>query len=137
MQKQSPEVFYKKRYSQKFRKIHSKTPVSEFLRKHLCLKACNFIKKETLTQVFYCKFCEIFQIFFFTEHLRGTASVNETQYCFIQNDDERNNRHTKTKKTTYVNIFKLQKRSDCCLIARNMLWKSLCNCKSILKPNNF
>ena len=31
-------------------------------------KACNFIKKETLAQVFSCKFCEIFKNTFFTEH---------------------------------------------------------------------
>ena len=41
-QKQPPEVFCKKRCSQKFRKI---------LR-----PACNFIKKETLAQVFSCEF---------------------------------------------------------------------------------
>ena len=37
-------------------------------------EACNFIKKETLTQVFSCKFCEISKNPFFTEHLRTTAS---------------------------------------------------------------
>ena len=36
---------------------------------------CNFIKKETLAQVFYCKFCEIFKNTFVTEHLRATASI--------------------------------------------------------------
>ena len=33
--------------------------------------ACNFIKKDTLTQVFSCEFCEIFRSTFFTENLRG------------------------------------------------------------------
>ena len=33
-------------------------------------KVCNFIKKETLAQVFPCEFCEIFKNTFFTEHLR-------------------------------------------------------------------
>ena len=32
--------------------------------------ACNFIKKETLAQVFSCEFCEISQNNFFTEHLQ-------------------------------------------------------------------
>ena len=32
-------------------------------------QACNFIKKETLAQVFSCEFCEIFKNTFFTEHL--------------------------------------------------------------------
>ena len=38
-------------------------------------EACNFIKKETLTKVFSCEFCEIFKNTFFTEHLRTTASA--------------------------------------------------------------
>ena len=37
-------------------------------------KACNFIKKETLAQVFSCEFCEISKNTFFTEHLRTTTS---------------------------------------------------------------
>ena len=39
-----------KRCSQKFRKIHRKAPVPQ---------ACNFIKKESLAQVFHCEFCKI------------------------------------------------------------------------------
>ena len=38
-------------------------------------QACNFIKKETLRQVFSCEFCEISEHTFFTKHLRATASV--------------------------------------------------------------
>ena len=38
-------------------------------------EACNFIKKETLGQVFSCKFWENFKNTFFTEHLWTTASV--------------------------------------------------------------
>ena len=37
--------------------------------------ACNFIKKETLTQVFSCQFCEISKNTFFTEHLWTTDSI--------------------------------------------------------------
>ena len=44
---------------------------------YLCLisldirpKACNFIKKESLAQVFLCEFCETSKNTFFTEHLR-------------------------------------------------------------------
>ena len=49
---------------------------SKFTGKHLCShQACNFIKKETLAQVFSCEFCEIFKNTFFTEHLRMTASI--------------------------------------------------------------
>ena len=38
------------------------------------LMACNFIKKETLAQVFSCEFCEILNTFF-TEHLWTTGSI--------------------------------------------------------------
>ena len=38
-------------------------------------ESCNFIKNETLAQVFSCKFCEISKNNFFTEHLWATASV--------------------------------------------------------------
>ena len=35
---------------------------------------CNFIKKETLAQVFFCEFCEISKNTFSTDHLRTPAS---------------------------------------------------------------
>ena len=38
----------------------------------------NFIKKETLAQVFSREFCEISKNIFFTEHLWATASVIRT-----------------------------------------------------------
>ena len=38
---------------------------------------CNYIKKETLAQVFSRDFCEIFKNIFFTDHLRTTASASE------------------------------------------------------------
>ena len=37
-------------------------------------QACNFIKKETLAQVFSCEFCEVFKNTIFTEHLWTIAS---------------------------------------------------------------
>ena len=67
-QKQPPEVFCKKRCFQKFRKTHCKTPVPESLFKN------NFIKKETLAQVFSNELCEISKNTFFTEHIWATAS---------------------------------------------------------------
>ena len=42
----------------------------------LQVKACNFIKKETLAQVFSCEFCEIPKSIFFTEHFWVTPSKN-------------------------------------------------------------
>ena len=41
----------------------------------LQVEACNFIKKETLAQVFSCEFCENSRNTFFTDHLWVTASV--------------------------------------------------------------
>ena len=74
-QKQPPEVFYKKRCSSKFRRIHRKTPVPEnFFNKVAGLRLCNFTKKESLAQVFSREFCEISKKTFFTEHLRTTAT---------------------------------------------------------------
>ena len=40
-------------------------------------KACYFIKKETVAQVFSCKFCEISRNTFFTAHLWTTASISK------------------------------------------------------------
>ena len=37
-------------------------------------EACNFTKKESLAQVFSCKFCKLSKSNFFTEHLQTTAS---------------------------------------------------------------
>ena len=62
-QQQPPEVFYNKRCSWKFRKIHRKTPVPE-----------------ALAQVFSCEFCEISKNTFFTEHLQTTASDETTTW---------------------------------------------------------
>ena len=40
-------------------------------------QACNFMKKESLAQVFFCGFCEISKNTFFTEHLWTAASLYE------------------------------------------------------------
>ena len=48
---------------------------AKFTGKHLCQSLFfNFIKKETLTQMFFCNFCEIFKNTFLTEPLRPTAA---------------------------------------------------------------
>ena len=51
---------------------------AKFTGRHLCQslrpETCNFIKMETLTQVFSCEFCEISKNTFFTEHVWATAS---------------------------------------------------------------
>ena len=38
------------------------------------LKACNFIKKDTSTQLFSCEYCEIFKNTSFEEHLWTSVS---------------------------------------------------------------
>ena len=66
-----PQVFYKKGVLRYFTK---------FTGKYLCqslffneVEACNFIKKETLAQVFSCGLCENSKNTFFTEHLWTTV----------------------------------------------------------------
>ena len=43
--------------------------LESFVNKVAYVKACNFIKKETLAQLFSFKYCEIFKSSFFIEHL--------------------------------------------------------------------
>ena len=47
--------------------------ISQNSQENTCAR--DFIKKETLTQVFTCEFCEISKNTFFTEYLRAAASV--------------------------------------------------------------
>ena len=51
---------------------------AKFTGKHLCQSlsgvACNFIKKETLAQMFFCEFCEISKNNFFYRALLVAAS---------------------------------------------------------------
>ena len=49
----------------------------------LSKKGCNFIKKETLAQVFSCEFYEISKNTFFTEHLRTTASISSFVFFMV------------------------------------------------------
>ena len=55
--------------------LQQKQPSEVFYEKRCSLEACNFIKKESLPQVFTCEFYENSKNTFFTEHLRTTASV--------------------------------------------------------------
>ena len=66
----------------------------------------NFIKKETLAQVFSCEFCKISKNTFFTEHLWATASViaevylKSTQFLNkkVSNVEQNSKNHWKTFK---------------------------------------
>ena len=66
---------------------------AKFTRKHLCLfliklqgSACNFLKKETLAQMFSCTFCEIFKNIFknflITHLLLFFSSLRKVIYFF-------------------------------------------------------
>ena len=86
LRKQPPEVLCKKRCSQKFHKIHRKTPVPKSLfiqlqGKHLCQSLFNKVAGATLLKkrlclalAFSCEFCKISENTFSTEHLQTTAS---------------------------------------------------------------
>ena len=53
VQKQPPEVFGKKRCSEKFRKFHSKTPELESLFNNVAgVQACSLLKRYPYTDVF-------------------------------------------------------------------------------------
>ena len=70
LQKQPPEVFHKKYLCQ-----------SLFFQD----EAWNFIEKDTLAQVFFCEFCEIFKINIFAQHLWVTASITWFGGKFVTN----------------------------------------------------
>ena len=54
-----PEVFCKKGVLRNFAKFTGKHLCQSLFFNKVAGAACNFIKKETLTQVFSCEFCEI------------------------------------------------------------------------------
>ena len=69
------EVLCKKVFLKIYQNSQEKTSTSVSFLIKLQALVCNFIKKETLAQVFSCKFCEIFKTTFLTEHFLATASV--------------------------------------------------------------
>ena len=62
-----------------FRKIHRKTPVPEspFLIKLQAVESDNFIKKETLVQVFSTEFCEIIKKTF------SNRTLPTEYFCYV------------------------------------------------------
>ena len=66
-EKQPPEAFCKKGVLSNFAKFTGKTPIPD----SLFLRNCNFIKKETLAQVFSREFCEISEKTFFSLNTSG------------------------------------------------------------------
>ena len=78
--KQPPEMFYKKVVLRNFPKFKWKH-LRQSLFFNKVTKACNFITKETLAQVFSCEFCGISKNTFSTKHLWVTASVYLSTFC--------------------------------------------------------
>ena len=65
-----PEVFCKKGVLRNFAKFTGKHLCQRLFLNKVIYKKVNFIKKETLTRVFSCEFCETFpRTLFFIEHL--------------------------------------------------------------------
>ena len=75
VQKQPPEVFYKKCYSKKFDNIHRKTPaLQSIFNKVAGLQVSNFIKKRFQYKCSSVNIAKNFKNIFFKEHL-GTAAT--------------------------------------------------------------
>ena len=71
---------------------------AKFTEKHLCqslffnkVTGLNFIKNETLAQVFSSEFGEISKNTFFAGHLQTTASAEYTYYFLISNRSKASN----------------------------------------------
>ena len=68
-----PEVFCKRCVLRNF---------AIFTGKHLCQSLCNFVKQETLAQVFSCEFCEISKnTFFHRTPLVAASGQNRTLFA--------------------------------------------------------
>ena len=81
-QKQPPEVFYRKSYSEKFRDIYKKTPALESPFNRLAgFKTCNFFLKKKPTQGFSCERYKVFKNTYFEENFQTTASAIPASYC--------------------------------------------------------
>ena len=77
LQKQPPNVLYKKSCLKVFPKFTAKGLRQSLFLKISCRpETCNFITKATATQVVFCEHCEIIKNFYFVEHLRTAASVS-------------------------------------------------------------
>ena len=62
--------------------LQENTCVGGFFYNAIGLQACNFIKKDTSTLIFFYEIYEIFKNMYFEEHLRKTASICLTSKYF-------------------------------------------------------
>ena len=72
-----------KRFLRNFAKFTGKNLHQSLFFNRVADLAYNFIKKETLAQVFSCEFCKTSKNILFTEHLRTTASVALSIISFL------------------------------------------------------
>ena len=96
VQKQSSGVFYKKGVSWKFRKIQRKTSVPE-------PQGCNFIKKESLAQVFSVNFAKFPRTPFLIEHLRWLLLIVICKWYLLAGIGYKEVRKVKTQQLCFVN----------------------------------
>ena len=71
--KQPPEALYKKAVRKNFA-IFTRPVLKSLLNKVAGRKVCNFIEKDSPTQMFSCEHCKISKSTYFQEHLRTAAS---------------------------------------------------------------
>ena len=83
IQKQPPQGFFKKVFLKNSENSPENTCVGVSFLKRLQVWGLQLFKKETPTQVFSGKFCEIFKIIIFTEHLPAIASICTSSLSFI------------------------------------------------------
>ena len=85
LQKQPPEVFYKKFLKVVLKNFATFTPMLESLfNKVADLNASNFIKKRLRHRYFPVNIAEFFKNIYFEEHLRTAAS--EIEHCFLKSN---------------------------------------------------
>ena len=70
-----PEVFWKKGVLRNFAKFTGKHLYQSLFVNKVAGLTCNFIKKESLAQVFSCEFCKIFKNTFFYRTPQVAASI--------------------------------------------------------------
>ena len=85
IQKQPLEVFYKRVVLKNFAKFARKGLCQRLFLNKVASGTSNFIEKKTQTQVFSCKFCEIFKNNFFTEQPQENGSELRTPRIILIN----------------------------------------------------
>ena len=67
-------------------------------------KVCNFIKKETATQVFSCEYCKIFKNTFFDKHLQTAARIC-LKIIFLQWKSWQSEAYSEPSRTSKKELF--------------------------------